>query len=401
MGEIMRILNGLFIFSMMIGFLGCGEREALPRFNVSDADVMSGDGGLVRAKADDRLTPLPNVGGKAFFTADDLFALENIILLREDPDIPVGRVRKAVVIGESLFLHDDIQEMVLQFDVNGNFIRIVGRQGQGPGEYEYLWNIQRIWDEKLAVVDGTSLKILIFDENGQFLEETEKSNWELIPLGQMFWPTRERMFVSNLVGVTRNPYMFAVVDWSSERPQISYRFGPRHPDVDVQRRFNALSVSRDHVWAASPYDQSGKVLVYDLEGRSRGEIQVPLSFPGLQLPDGYPVGTSQIHAINHLDDEHVLVEAGANRLYVFAKNGTPLARIRFKGFKKVLGIHEGLLITEKNVPDPHLSNEELQKVFTKWGPDLDAMIAAGFRVDNLDDDRVYLKFSYLDQERLR
>jgi hypothetical protein len=63
------------------------------------------------------------------------------------------------------------QNFIFEFDINGNFLRSFGRRGQGPGELQSC-NYPRIYgDDKLAVSDAMSKKLLLFEKDGSLFKE--------------------------------------------------------------------------------------------------------------------------------------------------------------------------------------------------------------------------------------
>jgi hypothetical protein len=74
------------------------------------------------------------------------------------------------------FLNDKFvvlsRETVCVFDNNGKFLFNVGQRGQGPNEYTYLSNIF-IKDGLIYLFDSMAKKLLLFDENGNFVSSVK------------------------------------------------------------------------------------------------------------------------------------------------------------------------------------------------------------------------------------
>lgn len=95
--------------------------------------------------------------------------LEEDLVLGNDVDENLMffyRFDVAVDRADNIYIHDPRSYCVRKFDRTGKFLQTIGRQGQGPGEFQ---NLNSIWcDERgnLQVVDAG--KVHIFDSSGQF-----------------------------------------------------------------------------------------------------------------------------------------------------------------------------------------------------------------------------------------
>lgn len=57
------------------------------------------------------------------------------------------------------------------FDRQGNFVRAIGKKGQGPGEFQNLSTFQVTPQQEIIVCDPRSRRVLLFKPDGQFLRE--------------------------------------------------------------------------------------------------------------------------------------------------------------------------------------------------------------------------------------
>lgn len=64
-----------------------------------------------------------------------------------DFEPPFGFVQGATLVGDTMVVLGDREHHQLRyFDRNGSLVRTVGREGEGPGEYRYLYHFQRCGD---------------------------------------------------------------------------------------------------------------------------------------------------------------------------------------------------------------------------------------------------------------
>ena len=75
--------------------------------------------------------------------------------------------------GDRIFILSFMNERgVLVFDQKGKFIRSIGHQGKGPGEYTDLDNFSVLENpERIFLTDRATKKTIEFDWNGQFIRE--------------------------------------------------------------------------------------------------------------------------------------------------------------------------------------------------------------------------------------
>ena len=75
--------------------------------------------------------------------------------------------------------------IVRLYDANGRFIRNVGRQGQGPGEYQTPLGIDRLPDGRVIVLDPGSNSINVYAANGDAI-----TKWDAGDRARDFTPNR-------------------------------------------------------------------------------------------------------------------------------------------------------------------------------------------------------------------
>ncbi len=87
------------------------------------------------------------------------------------PEYTFGRVRDvAWAPGGSIFVLDAFGPQILQYSDDGQFLRLVGRSGSGPGEYKEVLGIEITPEGLLAIWDVGNARISLFDSAGTFVE---------------------------------------------------------------------------------------------------------------------------------------------------------------------------------------------------------------------------------------
>jgi hypothetical protein len=105
--------------------------------------------------------------------AEPLFEYEEVLWLNQDYDRPESLLYQAGAfeIGDDGCFYgvDFGDHRIVVFDEEGEYLRSIGREGEGPGEFRYpslLW----IRDGRLAVYDSNQSRTLIFSTDGTYLE---------------------------------------------------------------------------------------------------------------------------------------------------------------------------------------------------------------------------------------
>jgi len=69
-----------------------------------------------------------------------------------------------------IYIADSGNDRVLVFDFDGKLKKIIGRQGQGPGEFSNPTGMDVLEDGTLAVADAQSNRIQLFDKSWEFVK---------------------------------------------------------------------------------------------------------------------------------------------------------------------------------------------------------------------------------------
>jgi len=109
-------------------------------------------------------------------------ANEETILLHAVEEVRIGEydgevefvfgsiIHLAIGKNGELFVADNQVPIIRMFDKNGNFLRNVGRQGRGPGEYLRIGGVRSFPDGRLAIWDLGNLRVTVYDRSGNFVE---------------------------------------------------------------------------------------------------------------------------------------------------------------------------------------------------------------------------------------
>lgn len=87
----------------------------------------------------------------------------------DGPSDAFGRIR-AVALDRSdrLYVADDLNHEVRVFEFDGQLVRIIGREGEGPGEFRDPWGVAIDDADTLLVWDQNLARFSVFDPQGAF-----------------------------------------------------------------------------------------------------------------------------------------------------------------------------------------------------------------------------------------
>ncbi len=69
----------------------------------------------------------------------------------------------------SVYISDRGDRAIKEYDSSGKYVRTIGKEGQGPGEFQGIADLQILPDGRLIVLDFKSNRLSIFNPEGKFL----------------------------------------------------------------------------------------------------------------------------------------------------------------------------------------------------------------------------------------
>jgi hypothetical protein len=98
-------------------------------------------------------------------------AIEKIIYLEQSEETMIPSTIDFCVTDEYVYIYNRSSRRVMQFGVNGKFVRFLGPEGKGPGEFVRFGGLTAN-DECLLVWDGMGKKVLFYEHSsGKLLKE--------------------------------------------------------------------------------------------------------------------------------------------------------------------------------------------------------------------------------------
>lgn len=157
----LKQLGLLFSFCITFFFLSCNTstQSSIPTLNVENA-IKKNSGTDCQNKIE----------------------IVSLIPLETSETVLLADVRKIVSTDDLLFILDTEYKLRM-FDMDGNFIREIGQEGQGPGEYAMLTDFALDKERKEVYINDV-LKIVVYDYDGNFKRNVslEDDNLQVLTL---------------------------------------------------------------------------------------------------------------------------------------------------------------------------------------------------------------------------
>ena len=103
--------------------------------------------------------------------ADAQLVRERAIYLSDSSGPVLGKPRTLAIANGLFYIVDDLHKAVFEYDLEGQYIRTIGRRGKGEGEYLSPTEIRIGLDEKIYVYDGGTAKLNAYSQAGHFVDQ--------------------------------------------------------------------------------------------------------------------------------------------------------------------------------------------------------------------------------------
>ena len=151
-----KVISIVLSFSVFFMFVSCQKQKAEWKGTIEEVDGV---------------TVIKNP--KEPIYSADVFSLEEELTIENEEgeerfmflDIPNLVVDEE----ENIYVCDTKAAHIIVFDKNGDFLRTIGKKGQGPGEMSYPLDIHIFPQRELMVNDVIQLRIHFFSLNGEYL----------------------------------------------------------------------------------------------------------------------------------------------------------------------------------------------------------------------------------------
>jgi len=151
----------LFIAASML-LVSCGQQKAKWKGTIEEQD------GVIIVK-----NPAEPIYSNDVFRLEEDLTIDNV---EEDEEFMFQDIlHLAVDDDENIYVSDSKAAFIKVFDKSGNYLRTIGKKGQGPGEFLYPFEILVMPQGELMVNDLYQLRVHFFSLDGKYLRQFSSS----------------------------------------------------------------------------------------------------------------------------------------------------------------------------------------------------------------------------------
>ncbi|UCE22916.1 MAG: 6-bladed beta-propeller [Candidatus Aminicenantes bacterium] len=151
------LIHAVTFFSLLILFNACGEQKALGQRTIAEEN-----GVTVVKNPLEPLNPELQIIFEENLTigvkeGDENYMFGNQVFVNADDD-------------GNIYVTDQDRNTVKKYDSNGNFLRSIGRPGQGPGEFQDMSEVRFTSDGNIYLNDVKTQRLSYFSKEGNYLK---------------------------------------------------------------------------------------------------------------------------------------------------------------------------------------------------------------------------------------
>jgi len=97
---------------------------------------------------------------------------------------------------DNIYISEYMDAVIKVFDKEGNYLRTFGQKGQGPGEFQSIFDMKLLPDERLITLDFRNRRTSIFNREGAFIDSHtwRNSHLSVYLTGSDWYVTEENFF---------------------------------------------------------------------------------------------------------------------------------------------------------------------------------------------------------------
>lgn len=187
-----------------------------------------------------------------------------------------------------IYIADSGNHRVLVFDFKGKFVRAIGNEGQGPGEFQKPTGIHILKDSSIAVADYSNRRIQLFNQSGEYLRTIIPKSTRVADLmfieDQIYTLPSFGMsgYSLNMTAGVKSQPLINILDKDGTyiRGISTEEFPEAQPFLRALKHRVFLTLSPDKKLFL-PYHAMNLIQVYDLQGKKLHEFDRPLPFKAM------------------------------------------------------------------------------------------------------------------------
>ncbi len=210
-----------------------------------------------------------------------------VLQLSSEPTQQIGRVEgdSSYVFGDvvsvrhlssgNVLVADPMARQILEYSSDGDFVRRIGRGGDGPGEFPSLSRIYVTAGDSILALDGINRRVSVFDSTGLFAHQMNAVEISRDSTFAMDVWLYGRFWVEGAMDAVTRGRVRRILD---RLPPPVAAPGYRYAQVDDERR----------VWIREPGVTAGDSrmwTLFDADGHPSASLTTPVRFTPMEIGD--------------------------------------------------------------------------------------------------------------------
>lgn len=186
--------------------------------------------------------------------ADAQLVYERSISLSDNGPVLRTPISFAVANG-AFYIIDYLHKAVFEYDLEGQYIRTIGHQGKGEGEYLFPMDVEVGLDEKIYVYDGKTAKLNAYNQAGRFVDQPFENYRRMVGKFVVDVQGSSLQLISAQDQEDKQIVQLAKVTPGAESPEVSIDIAKGAMSILFIKKFGlCYNPSRQHIYYMLPWD---------------------------------------------------------------------------------------------------------------------------------------------------
>lgn len=267
--------NILLITSILIVFSSChSDKENKKRME----DIFTGFKEIIKnpdaipeinvSQNNSQIIDIPPDINKTILNLDAIIDSVYYVRLETNTDCLIGSIDKILFFNDKILIIKNLQRMsVLMFTDSGRFVKKIGTEGRGPGEYDRIRDVALdIKNKNIVILDDYGSKLLFYDFYGNFVKHKKlyyyPDKLSILEDGSyLFYQARSLNI--HIPSITEYNLLFAKSDQSITGKAISYSYRDKYKSFSMQS-LHSFNASENGVMFCPPFSNE----IYKINGNN-------------------------------------------------------------------------------------------------------------------------------------
>ena len=166
------------------------------------------------------------------------------------------------------------KEVIFKFDKRGNFIKTIGRKGQGPGEFLSVLNLRITKAGEISFYDSRNGKFLFFSREGDLVKEIKNTSQISSFGGAVFLDNGNFLFEESNVDPDAKQWGYYLILLNKDFIKIKdlngkvFKENPfKNPKYNLFDPYVKFQIFKDKIYTSNSMKDDLEIEIYDFNGK--------------------------------------------------------------------------------------------------------------------------------------